>query len=52
MQLHISPECITVKIHERSQHYTHVSDTLSKNFSKTFWVNETLINLASHKEMQ
>ena len=52
MQLHISSECITVKIHECSKHYIHVSDTLSKNFSKTFWVNETLINLASHKEMQ
>lgn len=52
MQLHISAECITVKIHECSSHYTQVSDTLSQNFTKTFWVNETLINLASRKEMQ
>ncbi len=52
MRLHITPECITVNVHESSSHFLHVSHTLSKNFSKTFWVNETLINLPSHKEMQ
>jgi len=52
MRLHITPECITVNIHEHSSHFLHVSDTLAKNFSKTFWINETLINLPSQKEMQ
>ena len=52
MRLHITPECITVNVHESSSHFLHVSDTLAKNFSKTFWINETLINLPSQKEMQ
>jgi len=52
MRLHITRDCITVNIHEDSSHFLHVSDKLSKEFSKTFWINETLINLASPKELQ
>ena len=52
MRLHITPDCITVNVHESSSHFLHVSDTLSKDFSKTFWINEMLINLPSPKELQ
>jgi len=50
MRLHITPDCITVNIHESSSHFEHVSDRLSKEFSKTFWINEMLINLPNPKE--
>lgn len=52
MRLHISADCITVNIPENSSHFLHVSDTLCQNFTKSFWINETLINLPSNKEMQ
>lgn len=50
MRLHITPDCITVNVHEDSSHFNHVSDRLSKDFSKTFWINEMLINLPNPKE--
>lgn len=52
MRLHLSAECITVNLSENSSHFLHVSNMLSKNFSKSFWINETLINLPTKKEMQ
>jgi len=52
MRLHITPDCITVNVQESSSHFDHVSETLSKDFSKTFWINEMLINLPSPKELQ
>jgi hypothetical protein len=52
MRLHITPDCITVNIHESSSHFTQLSDTLSKEFSKTFWINEMLINLPNQKELK
>jgi len=50
MRLYITPDCITVNVHEDSSHFNHVSDRLSKEFSKTFWINEMLINLPNPKE--
>ena len=50
MRLFLSEHCITVNISEHSSHFLHVSQTLSKNFSKSFWVNKTLINLPTPKE--
>ena len=50
MRLFLSEHCITVNISEHSSHFLHVSQTLSKNFSKTFWINKTLINLPTPKE--
>lgn len=50
MRLHVNPHCITIHIPEDSLHLTKVNQTLCESFSKTFWVNETLINLASDKE--
>ncbi|MDD3344131.1 MAG: DnaJ domain-containing protein [Sulfurospirillaceae bacterium] len=52
MKLHLSAHCITVDISEHSSHFLHVSQTLSKNFSKSFWINETLINFPNHKELK
>lgn len=51
MRLHISADCVTVNIPENSPYFLHVSDTLSQNFAKSFWINETLINLPTQKEM-
>lgn len=50
MRLHLSEHCITVDLCEHSSHFLHVSQTLSKHFSKSFWINETLINLPTQKE--
>ena len=50
MRLFLSEHCITVDISEHSSHFLHVSQTLSKKFSKSFWVNKTLINLPTPKE--
>lgn len=50
MRLLLSQHYITVDISEQSSHFLHVSQTLSQNFSKSFWVNETLINLPNPKE--
>lgn len=52
MRLRLSADCITVDLSENSSHFLHVSDTLSKKFSKSFWVNETLINLPTQKEIK
>jgi len=52
MRLHLSTDCITVNIPEHSSHFLHVSQTLSKKFTKSFWVNETLINFSTPKEIQ
>ncbi|MDD2384391.1 MAG: J domain-containing protein [Sulfurospirillaceae bacterium] len=50
MQLRLSEHCITVDLYEHSSHFLHVSQTLSKHFSKSFWINKTLINLPTQKE--
>ena len=51
MRLHLSSDCITVNIPEHSSHFLHVSQTLSQKFTKSFWVNETLINFEiSHED--
>ena len=52
MRLHVNPHCITIHISEESSHLHSLNNTLSHNFSKTFWVNETLINLATTKELK
>jgi hypothetical protein len=52
MHLHVNPHCITIHIHKDSSHFHHVNQTLSHHFGKAFWVNETLINLPSSKQMQ
>ena len=52
MRLHLSTDCITVNVFERSSHFLHVSQTLSKKFTKSFWVNETLFNFSTPKEMK
>lgn len=52
MRLHLSTDCITVNIPEYSSDFLHVSQTLSKKFTKSFWINETLINFSTPKEMQ
>lgn len=52
MRLHLSSDCITVNIPEHSSHFLHVSQTLSQKFTKSFWVNETLINLSTPKEKE
>ncbi|ATB70561.1 Chaperone protein DnaJ [Sulfurospirillum diekertiae] len=50
MRLHLSSDCITVNIPESSSHFLHVSKTLSQKFTKSFWVNDTLINFSTPKE--
>lgn len=52
MRLRISADCITVNIAEDSSHFLHVSDILTNEFTKSFWINETLINLSSPKERE
>lgn len=52
MRLHVNPHCITIHISEESSHLHSLNATLSHTFSKTFWVNETLINLATAKELK
>lgn len=52
MKLHLSEHCITINMSEHSSHFLHVSQTLAKDFSKSFWVNETFINLANKKELK
>ena len=52
MRLHVNPHCITIHISEESSHLHALNTTLSHNFSKTFWVNETLINLATTQELK
>ena len=52
MRLHVNPHCITIHISEESSHLHSLNATLSHTFSKTFWVNETLINLATTQELK
>lgn len=52
MRLRLSSDCITVNIPEYSSHFLHVSKTLSEKFTKSFWINETLINLSTPKEQE
>lgn len=52
MRLHLSSDCITVNIPAHSSHFLHVSQTLSQKFTKSFWINETLINLSTPKEKE
>lgn len=50
MRLHLSSDCITVNISEQSPYFLHVSQTLSQKFTKSFWINETLVNFSTPKE--
>lgn len=52
MRLHLSSDCITINMPEHSPHFLHVSQTLSQKFTKSFWVNDTLINLFTPKEKE
>lgn len=52
MRLHVNPHCITIHIPEDSRHFAHLNQTLTHALGQTFWVNETLINLPSAKEMR
>lgn len=52
MRLHVNPHCITIHIPEDSSHLNHVNQALSHHFGKAFWINETLINLPSSRQMQ
>lgn len=47
MRLHIMPHCIIIRVAENSPFSLHVKTFLSENLSRSFWVNETLINLCS-----
>lgn len=50
MRLHLSSDCITINISEYSPYFLHVNQTLSQKFTKSFWVNDTLINFSTPKE--
>lgn len=50
MRLSLSTSCITLSISENSHNYSEIT-TLLASFSKSFWINNTLINLATKKEL-
>ena len=52
MKLHLTQRCITIYISEHSPFLLHVKSVLSKKFSKSFWLNDILINFPTHKELE
>lgn len=52
MRLHIMPHCIIIRVAENSPFSLHVKTFLSENLSRSFWVNETLINICTPFETQ
>lgn len=50
MQLSILKNCIILHISEHANHFQEITQSLL-SFSKSFWINNTLINLSTHKEL-
>ncbi|AFL69388.1 J domain-containing protein [Sulfurospirillum barnesii] len=51
MKLHISTHCITIHLAENSPFSLHVKHFLTKKMSRSFWINDTLINFATPLEV-
>lgn len=49
MRLALSSSCVTIRIAEQSIYFHEITTALSK-FAKSFWINNTLINLSTNKE--
>lgn len=52
MKLHLTQRCITIYVSEHSPFFLHVKSVLSKKFSKSFWLNDILINFPTHQELE
>lgn len=50
MKLSVSQSCITLSISEYSSNFQDITNSLLK-FSKSFWINNTIINLSTKKEL-